>query len=193
MSSYNEHYEREKESFGPAYKEFEAFIKKHGQAGGTALDIGCGQGRDSIMLARNGYTVTSIDASAVGVQQMQAQATAETLPITGIVADFYEYKFEDTYDIVVLDAILHFEKKDRDKERELLDRAKTLVNDGGILALFIHKQKRPEKEIDRWLESNKSCLKIIERRYVDQAYEEKSSGFKTVFQMEMILLQIQPA
>ena len=192
MSSYDKHYEVERETFGAAYQEFEAFIQKHGKVGGTALDIGCGQGRDSIMLARSGYTVTAIDASTVGVQQMLEHASAESLPINGIVADFYNYTFDDRYDVVVLDSILHFEKKDRENEIELLNKAKSLVNDGGYLAIFVHKQKRPEKEIQTWIESNKNDLNILERRYVDQAYEEKASGFKTVFQMAMFILQIQP-
>ena len=191
MGSYDEHYEREKETFGAAYKEFEAFIQKQYKSGGTALDIGCGQGRDSIMLARNGFTVTAIDASAVGIRQMQAQAATESLSITGIVADFYNYQFDGTYDIVVLDSILHFEKNDRVKERDLLNRAKTFVKNGGILAIFVHKQKRPEKELQTWIESNKNELEILERGYVDQTYEEKTSGFKSVFQMAMTLLRIQ--
>lgn len=192
MSSYDKHYEVEIDSFGAAYQEFEAFIQKHVKAGGTALDIGCGQGRDSLMLARSGYTVTAIDASTVGIQQMLEHASAESLPINGIVADFYDYNFDETYDVVVLDSILHFEKKDRQNELGLLDTAKRLVKDGGYLAIFVHKQKRPEQEIQSWIESNKDDLEVLERGHVEQTYEEKASGFKTVFQMAMFILKIKP-
>ena len=33
---------------------------------GNALDLGCGEGRDAIHLARRGYSVEAVDISSVG-------------------------------------------------------------------------------------------------------------------------------
>ncbi len=38
---------------------------------GRALDVGCGEGADAIWLARNGWTVTAIDVSAVAIDRAQ--------------------------------------------------------------------------------------------------------------------------
>jgi 2-polyprenyl-3-methyl-5-hydroxy-6-metoxy-1,4-benzoquinol methylase len=45
-----------------------------GRNPGKALDIGMGQGRNAIFLARQGWDVTGFDTSAEGIRQAQAQA-----------------------------------------------------------------------------------------------------------------------
>ena len=42
--------------------------------GGTLLDIGCGQGRHSIELARRGFRVTGVDVSATNIEKAQIKA-----------------------------------------------------------------------------------------------------------------------
>jgi 2-polyprenyl-3-methyl-5-hydroxy-6-metoxy-1,4-benzoquinol methylase len=46
---------------------------------GTALDLGCGQGRNSFWLASRGFTVTGLDLSPVAIEQ--ATAVAEELDV----------------------------------------------------------------------------------------------------------------
>ena len=45
-------------------------------APGLALDVGCGEGADSIWLAQRGWRVTAIDISGVALDRGRAQATA---------------------------------------------------------------------------------------------------------------------
>jgi SAM-dependent methyltransferase len=58
---------------------------------GKALDIGVGQGRNSLYLARNGWDVTGIDISDAGVEIARKQAERSKLKFTGLVADFTRY------------------------------------------------------------------------------------------------------
>ena len=46
---------------------------------GAALDAGCGQGGDSLWLARRGWRVTAVDIAEAAVQRVAAQAAKEDL------------------------------------------------------------------------------------------------------------------
>lgn len=45
------------------------------------LDVGAGQGRNALVLARGGVTVDAIDPSAVAVETLSARARQEALPV----------------------------------------------------------------------------------------------------------------
>ena len=152
MSSYDKHYQQEN-LFGRPYPEFVAFMRDW-EPRGSVLDIGCGQGRDALFLAELGYAVTGIDASPLGIRQMLAAAKARSLSLNGIVADFYTYAFEQTYDVIVLDSILHFHKKDLAKELALLQTLTTRLKPGGLICLFVHKSKAKERQLKQFFAQN---------------------------------------
>ena len=58
---------------------------------GKALDIGAGQGRNSLYLARQGWDVTGIDISDAGIEIARKQAAKSNLKFSGSVADFTTY------------------------------------------------------------------------------------------------------
>ena len=188
MSSYDKQYQTEEALFGEPYAEFEAFVKAHALAGGTAIDIGCGQGRDALMLARHGYQVLGIDGSKVGIEQMVAFADAAGLKVAGLVADFYEYEPSEGVDAVVLDSILHFEKGDVAKEVAMLDRLSDKITPAGYLFVFVHRSDKKEKVLHRWA-ATRPGLSLIQDGYIDYVYEEKASGFRSPFQFYMFIAQ----
>ncbi|MCB0845307.1 MAG: methyltransferase domain-containing protein, partial [Bacteroidetes bacterium] len=67
--------------FGKPYPELIEFFSQNPQKG-KVLDLGCGQGRDAIALARLGYSVTGIDNSKVGIEQMNQVAQTEKLNLS---------------------------------------------------------------------------------------------------------------
>ena len=83
---YDKYYQTEN-LFGKPYPELIEFFAEYSKRG-KVLDLGCGQGRDAITLARLGYTVVGIDKSKVGVEQMNRIAEAESLTVTGKVSFF---------------------------------------------------------------------------------------------------------
>jgi cyclopropane fatty-acyl-phospholipid synthase-like methyltransferase len=189
MSNYNKQYQAEAALFGPSYSEFVTFVKEHAHDGGRALDLGCGQGRDALMLAQHSYDVTGVDASRVGIEQMRAQASAENLPVHGVVTDIYGYKPKGRYDAIVLDSILHFEKTDKAKELDLLNKLPAYLNNQGYLLIFVHKSAKKEKELLSWFESVQVVFTLVQDGYVNAIYEEKKSDFRTEFQMYSFNLQ----
>ena len=74
--TYDKYYKTEN-LFGQPYPELLAFFTEYPKKG-NVLDLGCGQGRDAIPLARLGFDVTGIDNSSVGIAQMNRIAKPGT-------------------------------------------------------------------------------------------------------------------
>jgi tellurite methyltransferase len=80
------------------------------------LDLGCGQGRDAIPLARMGFDVIAIDNSKVGIEQMNQIAKSENLQLKGVASDIFQFDSYAEFDFVLLDSMFHFQKNDKEKE-----------------------------------------------------------------------------
>ena len=59
---------------------------------GRVLCLGEGEGRNAVWLARQGYEVTAVDASRVGLQKAQRLAASHQVTITTVHADLAEYE-----------------------------------------------------------------------------------------------------
>ena len=68
---------------------------------GTALDIAMGQGRNSLMLAARGWTVTGFDLSDVAVSRATALARQRGVGLTALVSDVNTFPYgEDRWDLI---------------------------------------------------------------------------------------------
>ena len=80
--SYDEAYNKVKDFFGNEPNEI---LKRfHGEIDSSrpVLDIGAGQGRNALYLARKGYTVDAIDPSRVAIETIANIAQVENLPLS---------------------------------------------------------------------------------------------------------------
>lgn len=187
MSNYDKHYQQEN-LFGEPYPEFVAFMRDWTPQG-RVLDVGCGQGRDALFLAELGYKVTGIDASRLGIQQLQTAAKQHDLSLEGIVADFYSYEFSQSYDVIVLDSILHFQKKDLTKELDLLQRLTTQLNPNGLICLFVHKSAKKERQLKTFFAEHHPNWPVLVARHIDYTYKEPETGFQSTSQFFMFFVQ----
>ncbi len=71
-----------------------------GMTPGTALDLACGEGRNAIWLAEQGWEVTGVDFSPVGISK--AETLAGDTRVTWVVADATTYAPPTTFDLVVV-------------------------------------------------------------------------------------------
>ena len=72
-------------------------------APGKALDVACGAGRNSILLAQQGFEVDAIDISVEGLKLGREQADALGLAINWIEHDLDEpYHFDTDYDLILV-------------------------------------------------------------------------------------------
>ncbi len=102
---------------------------------GRAIDLGCGPGRNAIWLARQGWQVTGVDASAVGLAQAKERAAREELSLEPVQADLLSYvPPQASFDLVVV-ANLHFAPEERGL---FFSRAVAAVAPGGHLFVTGH-------------------------------------------------------
>ena len=150
MADYNKYYET-KDLFGEPYTELIDFFKKL-EPKGKLIDLGCGQGRDSISLARLGYNVTGIDNSKVGIDQMISISEREGLKLTGLVGDIYMFDNYQDFDIVLLDSMFHFEKRDLKRETNLIAKIAKRINKNGMICICIQDTGKKVKILNlTWL------------------------------------------
>ena len=107
-----------------------------GLAAGRALDLGTGEGRNTIWLAERGWQVTAVDFSAVGLAK--AAELAARRGVTGVrwvEADLREYEpGPAAYDLVLL-AYVHLPP---DEFGALLQMAASALAPGGTLLVVGH-------------------------------------------------------
>jgi len=71
------------------------------EAGDRVLDVGVGQGRNALPLARRGVLVTGIDPSQVAVETVVKAAEQESLPVEAIQSGYAAYQTEEPFDAVL--------------------------------------------------------------------------------------------
>lgn len=70
--------------------------------GGKILCLADGEGRNSVYLAENGYKVSCVDLSPVGLDKATALAQSRSVSIETFVADLKDYQISaDSYDAII--------------------------------------------------------------------------------------------
>jgi len=79
-----------------------------GRPPGRALDIGAGEGADSIRLARLGYKVTAVEISAVAGEKIERFAAEAGVDVRVHIADIATFQFSEEFDVVICNGVLHY-------------------------------------------------------------------------------------
>lgn len=70
---------------------------------GKALDVGMGNGRNSLFLARKGWEVTGVDLSDVAVEQARQEALRAGVQYAAVAADLDQFDFgKNRWDLILL-------------------------------------------------------------------------------------------
>ncbi len=75
---------------------------------GKALDIGCGQGRNTLYLASLGYEVVGIDGSNIAILQLMENAKVLGLNIECETCFISDFQFGEQFDLIVFSYVLHY-------------------------------------------------------------------------------------
>lgn len=140
-TDYDKVYLEKRHALGEPTQEFVAFFAQYEKQNARVLDIGCGQGRDALFIARRGHHVTGVDLSTAGIAQLLEDARSEGLMIEGVVADLSAYEPGEQYDVIVIDRTLHM--LDAAVRLQLLARLCRAVRSGGYLLIADEKSNLP--------------------------------------------------
>ena len=157
-TDYNKLYAESDNVCGAPFKELIAFFNDISATKTLKiLDAGCGQGRDTLLMAVLGHIVHAMDTSPIGIQQILTQAATQHLSITAEVADIRSYTTHKQFDVVLIDRVLHM--LSADERIPTLERYLGLVATSGFLLLMdtpanIKPFNQFLKKTDDW----KTCL-----------------------------------
>ncbi|WP_407309445.1 methyltransferase domain-containing protein [Desulfosporosinus sp. SB140] len=113
------------------------------------LDIGCGEGKDSVFFARNGYDVTAFDISDAGIEKTKRLAEKARVQVTVFKADILDYRLNSNFDVLYSSGVLHYVKPSL--RHEIFSNYKRFTNPRGLHVFNVFVQKpfiapAPEKE-----------------------------------------------
>lgn len=92
--------------FGATAEEILALVPNL-PARARVLDLGCGDGRNSLFLLQQGYEVTAVDVSSAAISKLVANAGTATLRLRAVVEDVRRYAMGDEFDLIVAHGVLH--------------------------------------------------------------------------------------
>lgn len=107
---------------------------------GDAIDLGAGEGRNSVWLARNGWRVTAVDFSVVALEKAMAMAVDAGVSIATEPSDALHFHPADQVDLVVL---CYLQLPDEQQQR-VLRNAATWVRPGGSVLVVAHDKSNVE-------------------------------------------------
>ena len=91
------------------------------------LCLGEGEGRNAIFFAKNGFEVSAIDASNLGLEKLQNRAKKEKLDIKTVCMDLNDWIVLEKYDVIVA-SYLHMFRNERE---ELFRKIENSLNSNG--------------------------------------------------------------
>ena len=74
---------------------------------GTALDMGCGSGNDSVYLAKRGWQVTAVDFMPPALEMTREYAEENDVSVRTVEADVVEWKNDEQFDLVLDSGLMH--------------------------------------------------------------------------------------
>jgi tellurite methyltransferase len=99
-----------------------------GRSPGRALDLGAGEGSDSIRLALLGYHVDAVEISVVAAGKISRFAADAGVQVGVTVADIREFAPSGRYDVVICNGVLHY----LDEKEQVVARMQDATLPGGI-------------------------------------------------------------
>jgi tellurite methyltransferase len=103
------------------------------------LDVGCGEGRNSVFLAEQGHRVDAFDISVNGIEKARLIAKIKNAEVNFFVQNLGEFQFTKDYDVIISHGVLHLpEKIIRDRFIEKMQKF-TKIGGYNVIGVFTNR------------------------------------------------------
>lgn len=161
------------------------------------LDIGCGEGKDAVYMAEQGYSVTAFDVTESGVRKTKRMAAERGVSIDAFVADINDFSLDARFDIIYSTGTIQY-LRDEEKDSFFAKiRAMTRPNGLHYFNVFVDKPFLPlppdwDREEKMWktgeLFSHYADWRI--HRLDEVIFEDDSNGVPHHHCMDNILAEL---
>lgn len=139
---------------------------------GQLLDLGAGDGRHALYLAKKGWHVQAVDISPDGISKLKKLADRDSLKLQTEIVDLTNWKIDAEYDAII--GVMIFQHLQTARALELMQEMKTHTKSGGFNAIslftktgdrfLMDQEEDPESFYpeDGWLENFYDGWKILE-------------------------------
>lgn len=134
---------------------------------GTIVDIGAGDGRNSLFLAGQGFNVTGIDLSIEAIRRLNKHAARSGIHYSTEVSDISDYRFNKHFDNILCILVLHY--LEHEEAVKTIERMSNAVSLGGLIVLKSFTDQGelvPENNFGFW-----PSQKEIANYFEDNGYE----------------------
>lgn len=104
-------------------------------SGAGVLDLGCGEGRDSVYFAMQGLDVVGVDASRAGITKARRLAEDRGVRACWLVGDMARLAYRGPFDLVYSCGAIHYVP--RRQRARLFPRLQSLTRPGGLHAHIV--------------------------------------------------------
>ena len=169
-NSFDEKYRKEECYWGEEPDKSVKLILKYKKSG-DVLDLGCGEGRNALFLAKNGFNVTGVDVSEEGIKKFKVIAKKNKLNVNALIGDIRYFNFDKEYDIIISNATFHF--LDKYNINKIIEKMKSHTNKDGINVISAFTEDNPNKNFPYLFK--KGELKSYYRDWRILGYKEGTS------------------
>jgi len=144
------------------------------------LDLGCGQGIDSLFLSKNGFLITAIDSSNVAINQIKIKKDEFKLDnLELICGDINDFNIEkNKYQVIICRNVLNF--LDKDKALKILKSLQDNIQKGSYIITEVFTKNDPS-----FLSDNK-----FTNYFEEQELLNIFSGYKIFYYLENTILDL---
>jgi hypothetical protein len=86
--------------------------------------------------------------------------------VKGIIDGIYQFPIDPSFDFILLDSMLHFYKRDREKEVALVQRIMNEMRVGAVLCILINKSKMAESVLESIFDEAQGDWNHLQEEYV---------------------------
>ena len=103
------------------------------------LDMGCGEGKDAVFLAKNGYSVSAFDVAESGLEKARILAKKSGVKVNFFKANILDYRPDGMFDIIFSSGVFHYITPEIRNEVISSLKEHTVVNGINVINVFVDK------------------------------------------------------